>query len=84
MPLFLYKCPKCEEILEQFVNGNDADVICEKCKEKCERQLNLHNNRTQLRAKEFYNDKVAPEVKRISKELDKEKDSTVFDIFGEK
>jgi len=83
MPLFLYKCPKCEEISEQLVSGSDVEVMCEKCKEKCERQMNMHKNRTQLDAKVLYNDKIMPEVRRISKEIDKEKESTMFDICGE-
>lgn len=84
MPLFLFKCVTCEIIIEKLSNNiKNLEVICEKCGKKCERQFSIHRNRTELNAKTFYKEKILPDVKRISNELDSEKESTISDICGD-
>jgi putative FmdB family regulatory protein len=40
MPIFEYKCEKCNTKFEKLVNSNKTEVNCEKCgSEKVERQL---------------------------------------------
>ena len=40
MPIFEYKCEKCETRFEKLVSGNNTKVLCEKCgSEKVKKQL---------------------------------------------
>ena len=40
MPIFEYKCGKCNLQFEKLVSGSDTKVVCEKCgSEKVEKQL---------------------------------------------
>jgi putative FmdB family regulatory protein len=40
MPIFEYKCEKCNTKFEKLVNSSEAEVRCEKCgSEKVEKQL---------------------------------------------
>ena len=40
MPLFEYKCEKCNRIFESLVKRYDADVYCPTCGSKCEKNYN--------------------------------------------
>ncbi len=40
MPLYEYKCSKCDQIFEELVNGNGEQVTCPTCGRKdCEKIL---------------------------------------------
>lgn len=85
MPLFVFKCNDCEFVMEKFINGNpeEREIICKNCESKnCVRQFSFFGNRVWLEAKDYYKEKIMPEVKKISENMDK-KDSVLLDVCGE-
>jgi len=86
MPLYNYKCKECEHMVEKFQhNAEDIlEIICEECGSKgCEKQLPFANSRVWLDAKELYNEKIAPDARRIMDNMKKDKDNAFFDIYGD-
>lgn len=86
MPLYNYKCNKCEYIMEKFQhnNKNVEDVKCDKCSGECAKVMGVVYNRTWLNSRENYARRIKPEVDRISNNISKGKDNDFLDIYGEK
>jgi len=87
MPLFNYKCIKCGHIVEKFQHNSKEvlEIECEECGEAgCEKQLPFAHHRVWLDAKELYDQKIAPDAKRIMDNMKKGKDSDFSDIYGDK
>ena len=86
MPLFTFKCMECECFMEKFLhNIEEYEAICEECGSiKCERQFSLCGNRVWLDAKDMYDQKIAPDAKRIMDKMGKGNSSDFFDIYGDK
>jgi putative FmdB family regulatory protein len=84
MPMFSFICSGCQKETEKFINNIDeVDIKCEACGETCERQFSQFRSNTVLDAKTLYNEKILPDVKRISDNIDKGKDADFLDICGE-
>lgn len=87
MPLFTYKCLDCEFLMEKFQHdgGEVLEIECENCKStNCEKLMPFAHNRVWLDSKELYNQKIAPDAKRIMDNMKKGNDSDFFDIYGDK
>ena len=85
MPLFMFKCPRCEIVVEKLIKDiKKQEVLCEECGELCERQMSMCYNRVYLDSKALYNDKILPDINRINKDINSGKDDAFFDICGEK
>lgn len=86
MPLFSYKCSKCEHEVERFQHNSEEDleITCEECGEKCVKQLPFTHTRVWLEAKDFYKEKIAPDAKKIMDNINRGKDKDFFDIYGDK
>ena len=84
MPLFSFKCTECEFIVEKMIGADGyQDVICEECGAVCKRLFSMCGNRTRLNAKDFYNEKILPGVKKFGDDLNSGNDDAFFDICGE-
>lgn len=87
MPLFNYKCLKCEHTMEKFQHssdGYDLEIICEKCQStECEKQLPFAHNRIWLDAKEMLEEKIGPDARRIMDNMRKGSDKAFSDIYGD-
>ena len=85
MPLFNYECENCNIIIEKFQRGEDSpDIICPECQgNDFKKLLSVSKNRVWLNSRDFYNQKIAPDAKRIMKKMGK-KDNHFLDVYGEK
>ena len=85
MPLFNFKCLECGNIVEKFQRGKDTpEITCVECEHaEFEKILGACHSRKWLDARELYNEKIAPDARRITEGMDK-KDKHFFDIYGEK
>lgn len=86
MPLYNYKCPDCEYIIEkfQYKPSDVIEIICERCGSQCEKQLPFAYSRVWLDAKSMYDNKIAPDAKRIMDNMANGKDGDFIDIYGDK
>lgn len=87
MPLFNYECNKCKFVIEKFQHkaSEKPELMCKECGgREFERLFSSHHNRTIMNAKETYAQKIKPDINRISNEINKGKDKTFLDIYGEK
>jgi putative FmdB family regulatory protein len=86
MPLYLYKCNKCDHLVEKFRNKSEMDdeLLCEECSGVCERQFSVVGNRVWLDAKDLYNQKIKTDAENIMKKIKSGKDKDFFDIYGDK
>jgi len=84
MPLFMFECLICKIIVEKLIRSDDnQEVLCETCGEKCDKQFSLFYNRSEQGAQALYRDKILPDVKKISNDINNGKDDVFFDICGE-
>lgn len=86
MPLFNYQCRDCDWMVEKFVHSADAEleVICEECNSlEFEKVIGSVFNRTWLNAKDSFNNRITPEVERISKNISEGNDNDFLDIAGD-
>ena len=86
MPLLTFKCLECEHLMEKFVHNTDEyKVECEECgSDDCERQFSICGTRVWLEAKDLYDQKIAPDAKRIQDNMKKGNNKEFFDIYGDK
>jgi len=86
MPLFSYECKKCEHIIEKFQHKPTVEALC--CAEcngsDFQKIFGIPENRTHRNAKDYYNEVISPEAKRIRNKIDKGSDKDFIDIYGEK
>lgn len=85
MPLFTFKCPKCDFTIEKFLHrlADDTEILCEKCDGKCERQFSQSKTNTVLDAKDMLSQQIIPDAKRMMDNVKKGKDSDFVDIYGD-
>lgn len=86
MPLYNYKCNKCEAVMEKFRHKSERDeeIACSECESvDCERLFAVVGNRVWLEAKDLYNQKIKPDAERMMKNMKKGKNKEFFDIYGE-
>ena len=86
MPLFNYKCSKCEIIIEKFLHKatDEIELTCECGNSNFARVFGDIRNRTYLNAKDLLNNKINPDIERIRNNINKGKDRDFLDIYGEK
>jgi len=86
MPLFNYKCNKCEQITERFQHQPDASLVeCRSCgHNECTKVINVIYSRTWLNARDNFSQRITPEIKRISDNIGKGSTNDFLDICGEK
>ncbi len=84
MPLFCYKCPSCDFVIEKFQhNSSEIDILCEECHEKCIKIINSIYNIVLYNAKENYEKNIIPNVNKIIKNIQHGSDKDFLDITGE-
>jgi putative FmdB family regulatory protein len=83
MPLFNFKCGKCDIVFERFMHASKEDVICEKCGEICEKIFSVCGNRVELNSKDLYEQQIMPDAKRMMDNMRNGKDSDFCDVYGE-
>jgi putative FmdB family regulatory protein len=84
MPLFTYLCKDCGNMVEKFVQGK-TEVVCDQCGGvNCEKQFSAGGSRSELSAKDFYNEKIRPEADRIFERACNGSDADFLDIAGDK
>ena len=85
MPLYTFKCTKCDNKMEKFLHKltEDVEILCEKCSSVCERIFGKCNTETILNAHDTYREQILPDVKRIANNVHGGKDSDFFDIYGD-
>ena len=86
MPLFSYKCVRCDQVVEKFQhNRGEVEITCEECGSKdFERMPTWSNSRTQLCARDMLEQNILPDADRIIKEIQSGNDSAFLDIYGDK
>ena len=85
MPLFKYKCERCNIFIEKLqFNSKKLEISCNICGELMVKALSVPNNRVALNAADNLAEKIIPDVNRLQKELDSGKDSAIDDLCGEK
>lgn len=84
MPLFNYKCDKCEIVIEKYVNpGKNPKVNCPECDGDLEKVFGSFCNRTWRRANENFDEVLDPEIERIRKKIREGSDNDFLDIAGD-
>jgi len=83
MPLYNFRCEKCNILFERFLHDSTQTVECEKCKEKCNKVFGKIHSRKRLDAKEILSELIEPDAKRISKNISEGSDKDFLDICGE-
>lgn len=84
MPVYKYKCKKCNYIFEMQLGMNDSLPNCPKCNENVKKLLSLTTvGSVQMTSREFYNNKIQPEAKEIVKQIKEGNEEVAADIFGE-
>ncbi len=53
MPIFDFKCPKCNNIDERIVSHGTTENICSKCANKSEKIDKIYNSNFKLNGKWF-------------------------------
>lgn len=87
MPLFNYQCTECYNIVEKFQHSVDSkvNIICNECgSDKFERLISSTQNRVCLNARDNLHQKILPDAKRISNNINNGSDNAFLDICGEK
>jgi putative FmdB family regulatory protein len=87
MPLFTFKCESCGHLMEKFFHkvDEDTEVLCEECgSHECHRKFSDFGAKVCLDAKTLYNEKIAPDAKRIMDNMRKDKKDAFSDIYGDK
>lgn len=86
MPMFVFKCDKCEAFIEKFLHNFDDEFEFE-CNEcggtSCSRELPIHNTRIRLDARDMLNEKILPDARRIMKDINEDKKDAFADICGD-
>lgn len=85
MPLYNYKCVKCNIIVEKFQHKPSKDVLeCEKCGSKeFDKVFGIVFGKIWLNAKDTMSNVIAPEVQRIEGNLSKGNDKAFLDMAGD-
>ena len=85
MPLFNFECETCGNIIEKFQHKErDIEIICERCAGTVWRRIiGIVGTKVRLNATDTYNEKIKPEVDRITKKIYDGDDKTFLDICGE-
>lgn len=89
MPLILFKCKDCENLMEKFFHKigdlSEEEIECDECGgTDCVRQFTPHKSRVRLDARANYNERIKPDAERIMKKMKKGGNKEFFDIYGEK
>jgi putative FmdB family regulatory protein len=88
MPFYEYQCESCKHKMDEYQEVNDAHLeICPKCKKKSlKRLISLsfgYTGLTNTNAREYYENKIKPEAKRIAERIKNGDEDAAADIFGE-
>lgn len=85
MPLFNYKCLKCNLVVEKFQHKpGKIDIECKGCGNKeFERVFGIIFNKVWLNAKDTLNNVINPEVDRIRNNIAAGSDKDFLDIAGD-
>lgn len=83
MPIYEYRCKKCNQIVEELQDFNDEPLLlCPNCSGK----LVLIISRTSVNVKygsnELYEKEIQPEAKRIAELIKAGDEDTAADFFG--
>lgn len=83
MPLYNFECQKCKAVVEKMQKGEDQpDIECPECGDvEFKKLMSAWKNRKKLDSKELYSQKIAPDAKRIMKEMSGS-DKHFMDIYG--
>jgi putative FmdB family regulatory protein len=85
MPLYTFKCMKCDTKVEKFLHKfTDGDeILCEECGGPCGRVFSICSSEVMLNAKDELSQRILPDVRRISKNIQDGKDSDFSDLCGD-
>ncbi len=88
MPFYEYKCEKCNIKFEEFHEiTSSSEVNCEKCGSPAKKLISIsHVNcgLTGTNAREYYENVIRPEAKKIAQKIKNGDENAAADIFGEK
>lgn len=83
MPLFNYKCLKCNEVIEKFQHKPNPKIKCKECgNEEFKRVLGKIRHKITYDAKGTYKNRIKPDMDRINKNIADGKDKDFLDIAG--
>ena len=85
MPLFLYRCQKCEEVAEAFVHCFDdvPELVCKCGCEDFDKVIGHVHSKITYNANDTYQKRIAPSVDKIQEKLAAGNDNTFLDIAGD-
>jgi len=85
MPLFSYKCLKCDFVVEKFQHKPDQiDIECAECKNtEFERIFGTVHNKIWLNARDTFNNVINPDAERIRRNVASGNDKDFLDISGD-
>ena len=86
MPLYNFKCKKCEEIVEIFLHNCDdkTEIECKECNgTEFVRVFGNIVNKTTLNARDNLTQRILPDAERIMKNVASGSDRDFLDIAGE-
>jgi len=85
MPIYEYKCNKCEKIIEKFQNINDEPLKqCIYCSGDLKKIISLNCVNIVRSAKESLELDIKPEAKKIAEKINSGDENAAADFFGEK
>lgn len=83
MPIYEYKCKKCNQIIEEFQDFNDEPLLlCPNCSGELIHIISHTSIDVKYDAKELYEKEIKPEAKRIAELIKAGDEDTAADIFG--
>lgn len=84
MPIYEYKCLKCEHIFEEIVMSEDEPSCCPKCGAEIKRIVSKCFGNVEYRdAKENYKNIIKEDVKEIVDKIKNGDEDALADIVGD-
>lgn len=84
MPLYLYECLDCKNVIEILQLSKDSCTLCKICgSSNCQKIIGNFENRVVLGAKDMYEQKIKPDVDRVVNKIHGGSDKDFLDICGE-
>lgn len=85
MPIYNYKCEKCNNEFELVVFDKDKVIVCPECESKSVvKMFSSPTLKNRLRSKHHFDKNVKPQIDNTVKRISNNSDNDFLDIYGSK
>ena len=83
MPVYEYKCMKCEDIIEKFQSMRDDPLTeCPKCSGELKKLISTNSINVLYGPREHLEKEIRPEARRIAERIKAGDENAAADLFG--